>query len=149
MATDDRARAILFVPSRKGDRVDAKSLNGIPLFAELSKKDREQIARWADEIDEPVGFTLVDQGRFAHEFFVLLEGTVDVRKDDQHLTDLGPGDFFGEIALVEDERRTASVIATTPVRAIVMPSREFRAMRNQMPAVCARIEAAIKERSGR
>ena len=99
MATDDRARAILFVPSRKGDRVDAKSLNGIPLFAELSKKDREQIARWADEIDEPAGFTLVDQGRFAHEFFVLLEGTVDVRKDDQHLTDLGPGDFFGEIAL--------------------------------------------------
>ena len=96
--------------------MDAKSLNGIPLFAELSKKDREQIARWADEIDEPVGFTLVDQGRFAHEFFVLLEGTVDVRKDDQHLTDLGPGDFFGEIALVEDERRTASVIATTPSR---------------------------------
>jgi len=74
---------------------------------------------------------------------------VDVRKDDQHLTDLGPGDFFGEIALVEDERRTASVIATTPVRAIVMPSREFRAMRNQMPAVCARIEAAIQERSAR
>jgi len=85
--------------------VDAKSLNGIPLFAELSKKDREQIARWADEIDEPAGFTLVDQGRFAHEFFVLLQGTVDVRKDDEHLTDLGPGDFFGEIALVEDEPR--------------------------------------------
>ena len=129
--------------------MDAKSLNGIPLFAELSKKDREQIARWADEIDEPAGFRLVDQGRFAHEFFVLLEGTVDVRKDDQHLTDLGPGDFFGEIALVEDERRTASVTATTPVRAIVMHSRDFRAMRSQMPAVCARIEAAIQERSGR
>jgi hypothetical protein len=46
--------------------VDTKSLNGIPLFAELSKKDREQIARWADEIDEPAGFRLVDQGRFAH-----------------------------------------------------------------------------------
>jgi len=129
--------------------VDAKSLTGIPLFAELSKKDREQIARWADEIDEPAGFTLVDQGRFAHEFFVLLEGTVDVRKDDRHLTDLGPGDFFGEIALVEDERRTASVTATTPVRAIVMHARDFRTMRNQMPAVCARIEAAIQERGGR
>ncbi|HVD69598.1 MAG TPA: cyclic nucleotide-binding domain-containing protein [Actinomycetota bacterium] len=129
--------------------MDAKSLNGIPLFAELSKKDREQIARWADEIDEPAGFTLVDQGRFAHEFFVLLQGTVDVRKDDEHLTDLGPGDFFGEIALVEDERRTASVTATTPVRAIVMHSRDFRAMRAQMPAVCARIESAIQQRSGR
>ena len=129
--------------------MDTKGLEGIPLFAELSKKDREQIARWADEIDEPAGFTLVDQGRFAHEFFVLMEGTVEVRKDGEHLTDLGAGDFFGEIALVEDERRTASVIATSPVRAIVMHSREFGAMRGQMPAVADRIEAAIQERAGR
>ena len=99
--------------TKGGDRVDAKRPGRrYPLFAGLSKKEREQIARWADEIDEPAGYTLVDQGRFAHEFFVLLEGTVDVRKDDQHLTDLGPGDFSGEIALVEDERRTASVTAT-------------------------------------
>jgi CRP/FNR family transcriptional regulator, cyclic AMP receptor protein len=129
--------------------VDVKTLNGIPLFADLSKKDREQIARWADEIDEPAGFRLVDQGRFAHEFFVLIEGTVEVRKDDEHLTDLGPGDFFGEIALVEHERRTASVVATTPVRAMVMHEREFSAVRHQMPAVAERIEDAIQERAPR
>jgi CRP/FNR family transcriptional regulator, cyclic AMP receptor protein len=129
--------------------VDVKTLNGIPLFSDLSKKDREQIAKWADEIDEPAGFRLVDQGRFAHEFFVLLEGAVEVRKDDEHLTDLGPGDFFGEIALVEHERRTASVVATTPVRAMVMHEREFSAVRHQMPAVAERIEAAIHERAPR
>jgi CRP-like cAMP-binding protein len=129
--------------------VDVKGLNGIPLFAELSKKQRELIARWADEIDEPAGFALVDQGRFAHEFFVLMDGTVEVRKDGEHLTDLGPGDFFGEIALVENERRSASVTALTPVRAIVMHSREFATMRAQMPAVATRIEGAIRERSGR
>jgi CRP-like cAMP-binding protein len=88
----------------------------------------------------------VDQGTFAHEFFVLLDGTVEVRKDDRHLTDLGPGDFFGEIALVGHDRRTATVTATTPVRAIVMHSREFGAMRGAMPAVCDRIETAIQER---
>jgi CRP/FNR family cyclic AMP-dependent transcriptional regulator len=126
--------------------VDPKGLDGIPLFANLSKKDREQIARWADEIDEPAGAHLLDQGRLAHEFFVLIDGIVEVRKDGEHLTDLQPGDFFGEIALVEHERRTASVVATTPVRAIVMHAREFGAMRREMPAVCTTIEDTIKAR---
>ena len=126
--------------------MEAKRLEAVPLFAGLSRRERDRVARWADEIDEPAGYRLVDQGSFAHEFFVLLEGTVAVEKDDQHLTDLGPGDFFGEIALVERERRTATVTATTPVRAIVMHAREFGAMRGEMPAVCGRIEAAIRER---
>jgi CRP/FNR family transcriptional regulator, cyclic AMP receptor protein len=126
--------------------VDAKSLEQVPLFAGLSKREREQVARWADEIEEPAGHHLVDQGRFAHEFFVLLDGNVEVTKDGQHLTELGPGDFFGEIALVEHERRTATVTATTPVHAIVMHSREFGAMRGAMPAVCDRIQTAIRDR---
>jgi CRP/FNR family transcriptional regulator, cyclic AMP receptor protein len=129
--------------------VEAKRLEAVPLFAGLTRREREQVARWADEIDEPAGFHLVDQGTFAHEFFVLLEGAVEVRKDDEHLTDLGPGDFFGEIALVGRDRRTATVTATTPVRAIVMHSREFGAMRGAMPAVCDRIQTAIRERLAR
>jgi CRP/FNR family transcriptional regulator, cyclic AMP receptor protein len=129
--------------------VDAKRLVEIPLFAGLSKRERAQVARWADEIDEPAGYHLVDQGTFAHEFFVLLEGTVEVRQDGRHVADLGPGEFFGEIALVEQERRTATVAATTPVRAIVMHAREFGAMRVEMPAVADRIEAAVRERLAR
>jgi CRP-like cAMP-binding protein len=133
----------------EGDPVDAKRLEAVPLFAGLSKKERERVARWADEIDEPAGYRLVDQGTFAHEFFVLLDGNVEVTKDGQHLTDLGPGDFFGEIALVEHERRTATVRATSPVRAVVMHSRDFGAMRGELPMVCDRIETAIRERLGR
>ena len=129
--------------------MDPKGLDGIPLFASLSKKERDQVARWADEIDEPAGVHLLDQGRLAHEFFVLTQGTVEVRKDGEHLTDLQPGDFFGEIALVEQERRTASVVATTPVRAIVMHSREFGAMRKEMPTVCTKIEDTIRARLAR
>ena len=129
--------------------MDAKSLEQVPLFAGLSKKDRDRIARWADEIDEPAGYRLVDQGQWAHEFFVLLDGSVEVTKDGQHLADLGPGDFFGEIALVGHERRTATVRATTPVRAVVMHSREFGAMRGELPKVCDRIETAIRERLAR
>ena len=129
--------------------MDAKSLERVPLFAGLSKKERERVARWADEIDEPAGYRLVDQGTFAHEFFVLLDGSVEVTKDGAHLADLGPGEFFGEIALVEHERRTASVRATTPVRAIVMHARDFGAMRKEMPSVCDRIQTAMRDRLAR
>ncbi|MEO8476685.1 MAG: cyclic nucleotide-binding domain-containing protein [Actinomycetota bacterium] len=129
--------------------MDPKGLGGISLFAKLSKKERERVSRWADEIEVPAGTHLMDQGRLAHEFFVLVEGTVEIRKDGEHLANLQPDDFFGEIALVDHDRRTASVVATTPVRAIVMHAREFGAMRTEMPTVCAQIEDAIKERLAR
>jgi CRP/FNR family transcriptional regulator, cyclic AMP receptor protein len=126
--------------------MDAKRLETIPLFAELPRRDREQVARWADEIDVPAGHHLLDEGRFPHEFFVIEEGTVEVIKGGQHLADLGPGDFFGEIAIVEHERRTASVVSTTPLRAIVMSPREFDLMQNEMPSVAAKVHQAIRER---
>lgn len=126
--------------------MDAKRIQNIPLFAGLSKKEREQIARWADEIDVEAGYHLLDQGRFPHEFCVIEEGSVQVTKDGAILADLGPGDFFGEIALLEHEVRTASVVATTPLRAIVMSPPMFANMTKTMPAVADRIHAAIRER---
>lgn len=126
--------------------MDATDLEQVPLFAGLSKQERAQIAGWADVVDEPVGYHLVDQGRYAYEFFVLLEGTVEVQRDGAHVADMGPGDFFGEIALVEDDRRTATVVATTPLRAIVMHARAFRSMRASMPSVADQIEAAVRAR---
>ena len=129
--------------------MDQKRLKAIPLFADLSRKDLEKIARWADEVDVPAGYHLMDQGRFPHEFFVIEEGTVSITKDGQHITDLGPGDFCGEIAIVEHDRRTASVVATTPVTAIVMFARDFQAMDAEMPEVAARIQDAIRERMAR
>jgi voltage-gated potassium channel len=129
--------------------VDPSRLKSIPLFADLSDQDRAQVARWADELDVPEGKHLVDQGRFAHEFFVIEEGTAEVRQGDEKLTELGPGDFFGEIALIESDRRTASVIATSPMQTIVMFGRDFRQMEAQMPSVAARIRQAIEERRPR
>jgi CRP-like cAMP-binding protein len=126
--------------------VDAKRLAKIPLFAELPRRDRERVARWADEIDVPSGYRLVDEGRFPHEFFVIEEGTVEVIKGGHHLANLGPGDFFGEIAIVEHERRTASVVSTTPLRAIVMFVREFELMQSEMPSVAEKVRRAIRDR---
>ena len=129
--------------------MDARRLEKIPLFAELSRKEREQVARWADQIDVAAGYHLLEQDRFPHEFFVIEEGTVEVTKDGKHVADLGPGDFFGEIALLESERRTASVVTTSPVKAIVMFSREFQTMAGEMPSVAKQIHAAIRERLAR
>ena len=90
----------------------ADKLAQIPLFASLSKHDREQIARAADEVEVQAGKHLAEQGRFAYEFMAIEEGTADVIKDGEKLRELGPGDFFGEIGLLEAERRTATVVAT-------------------------------------
>jgi CRP-like cAMP-binding protein len=129
--------------------VDAKELEAVPLFAGLSKKERQSVARHADLVDLPAGYHLVDQGTFAHEFFVLTAGSVEVTQDGKHLTDLQPGDFFGEVALVEHLRRTASVVASTPITAVVMHQRDFDTMQRELPHVAEQIHRAVHERSPR
>lgn len=129
--------------------MDPSSLKQVPLFAELHENERRQVAQWADEVEVPAGERLVNQGAFAHEFFVITQGRAEVRKDDQQITELGPGDFFGEMALLEEERRTASVIAKEPMRVIVMFGRDFRAMEHTMPHVAKDIRQKMDERRQR
>jgi CRP/FNR family transcriptional regulator, cyclic AMP receptor protein len=129
--------------------MDAQRLRAIPLFSTLSKKEAEQVARWTDEVDVPAGKHLVEQGRFAHEFFAIESGTAEVLVDGEKVAELGPGDFFGEIALLEHQRRTATVTATSPITAIAMHERDFHAMAETMPAVCDRVRAAVRERLAR
>ena len=128
--------------------MDAERLRSIPLFQGLSRKELDQVGRWADELDVAAGRDLLDQGRLPHEFFVIEEGTVEVRQDRRPIATLGPGDFFGEIALIEGDRRTATVETTTPVRAIVMDSRSFGAMMDALPKVADRIREAGRRRLG-
>jgi CRP/FNR family cyclic AMP-dependent transcriptional regulator len=129
--------------------VDAAHLTGVPLLADLSKRDLEHVARWADEVDMAPGRHLLDEGALPHEFFLILEGEVEVTHDEQTLATLGPGDFFGEIAILEDMRRTATVVTTTPCRLAVMTPQAFSSMRSSMPVVADRIQAAALARMGR
>jgi CRP-like cAMP-binding protein len=126
--------------------MDAERLKQLPLFADLPTKQLGRIASWADEIDLPAGKQLIEQGTFAHEFFLITEGTAEVLHDGKHLANLGPGDFFGEIALLEGHRRTASVVTTSPVRVVVMFSREFDAMDRELPEVAERIRQEMLAR---
>jgi CRP-like cAMP-binding protein len=126
--------------------MDAKRLRSVPLFAELSDRELEDVARHADEVDVPAGKELAHQGSFAYEFFVIEDGTAEVTRDGDRIAELGPGDFFGEIGLLETDRRTASVVATTPMSLIVMFGPDFRELERRSPEVAARIRTAIRER---
>jgi CRP/FNR family cyclic AMP-dependent transcriptional regulator len=126
--------------------VQEHELAPYPLFASLSKKEREIVGRYLDRIDVPAGRKLADEGSFAHEFFIIDDGEAAVTRGDDTLRTLGPGDFFGEIALLEADRRTASVTASTPMRLLVMHGRDFRSMVGESPEVAERVRAAIRER---
>jgi voltage-gated potassium channel len=126
--------------------VDVDRLQQLPLFRDLPHKDLERIARWADEVDVPVGKHLMEQGAFPHEFMLIASGSAEVLFNGQHLADLGPGEFFGEIALLEEHRRSATVTAGPGLRIVVMHERDFRAMEDEMPEVAERIRAVMRDR---
>ena len=126
--------------------MDLRRLKIVPLFQGLAKKDLEQLSRWADEVEVREGEALARQGTFAHEFFIIEEGTADVTRDAGYVATLGPGDFFGEIGLIESARRTATVVATSPMRLIVMTGWDFKAMQDTMPHVAHEIQKSIEER---
>jgi len=126
--------------------MDEARLRAIPLFAGLSKKERRTVARLADEVDREPGDRLVREGEFAYEFFAIEAGTAEVRRGEQYLDELGPGDFCGEMGLVAGAKRGASVTATSPVTAIVMTAYAFRQVDREMPAVAKQIRKAIEER---
>jgi CRP/FNR family cyclic AMP-dependent transcriptional regulator len=126
--------------------MDAQQLDGVGLFSGLSKQERATLAQWTDEVSVPAGHVLATEGQFAHEFFVVEEGSAAVTHDGERIAELGPGEFFGEIGLLETERRTATVVATTPMKLIVMFQREFKQMEQDMPAAADRIRSAIRAR---
>jgi voltage-gated potassium channel len=126
--------------------MDAKELKEIPLFAGLSKRELAAAARLSDAITVPAGEHIVDEGKFAHEFFAIIDGTAEVQHEGKTVAELGPGDFFGEIALVTLARRTASVVAKTPMTLLVIFGPNFSSLRYDFPDVKTKIDAAIAER---
>jgi CRP-like cAMP-binding protein len=127
--------------------MDVKHLEGIALFENLSKEQLAEVARQADEIDVEAGKRLVSEGRFGYEFFVIQNGTAEVMRGDEHIADLGPGDFFGEMALLGDTVRNADVICSTPMTALVMTDSAFRSLARRMPDVAEEIRAACRRRT--
>ena len=131
---------------RKNAKIEL--LKRVPLFEECSRKDLNEIAGIADEIDLRDGKELTRQGGPGREFFVLIDGTADVEKGTRRVNRLGPGDFFGEIALVTRRPRTATVVATSPVRALVITDRSFRRLLDHQPQIQSKVMSALAARLG-
>jgi CRP-like cAMP-binding protein len=127
--------------------VDPADLQNLRLFEGLDERELEKLSRWATDLDFGAGRRIFDQGEIAWEFFVILDGDVEVLRGGDTLAVLHPGEFFGEMALEAGDRRNASVVAKTPVRLAVMLGRDFREMEQEMPHVAEQIRGAIKRRS--
>ena len=126
--------------------MDETDLQSIPLFESLPRDDRRLIAQHADEVDVAEGTDLVRQGEFAYEFFVIEQGGAQVLRDGEHIADLGPGDFLGEMGIVNKAVRNATVTTTADSKVIVMTEQAFRSVSSTNPGVASKIQAAVEER---
>jgi voltage-gated potassium channel len=128
-------------------RPTPEELATIPLFAGLSEEQLRAAAGWFDVQPTSEGVRVAGEGAAGYSFFVLAEGTATVTADGSQLRTLEPGDFFGEMAILGDGRRTATVTTTSPARLLVLFGTEFRELQKQLPDVAARIEAAMARRA--
>lgn len=134
---------------RLGGNPKLDLLKRVPLFATCSKHDLEEIGRITDEIDLPEGRELITQGRRGQQFFVLVDGSAEVRRKGEVVNELQEGDFFGELALLSDRETTATVTATSPVRVLVITPQSLRRLMRESESVQQQVLEALAQRMPR
>jgi CRP/FNR family cyclic AMP-dependent transcriptional regulator len=131
----------LFSQDRK-----VQALKGAPLFEGLSRKELAQLARVSEDLEVEPGTVLCKEGDIGHEFFVIIDGKVKITRKGRRVSVRGGGDFVGEIALIEDVPRTATVTAETPVRLFVLTRKDFRHLLDEQPNVERKVMRALARR---
>jgi CRP/FNR family cyclic AMP-dependent transcriptional regulator len=122
------------------------ALKRAPLFDGLSRKELTQLARVSEDLEIPAGRALCTEGDIGHEFFVIVDGKVEVTRNGKRVATRGGGEFVGEIALLEQTPRTATVTAKTPLRVFVLTSQDFRTLINENPTVERKLLRALARR---
>jgi CRP/FNR family cyclic AMP-dependent transcriptional regulator len=129
--------------------MNAEELKSIPLFADLSEDARRELAVWLNEVEVQEGKHLVDEGDYAYDLFVIVDGRAEVTREGEHLADLGPGDFFGEMGVLGEEgRRNATVISKTPMKLLTLLHYDVDRMRKKAPEMIGELLEAVKARGG-
>jgi CRP-like cAMP-binding protein len=121
-------------------------LKTVPLFNGCTRRDLVLIARASDEIDFKPGRVLIKEGAGGREFFVIVDGTVDIERGGKKIDALGPGDFFGEASLLTDRPRNATVKTTSDVQAIVLTKQRFRQVLSQHPLISFKVMQSVADR---
>jgi CRP/FNR family transcriptional regulator, cyclic AMP receptor protein len=126
--------------------LDATRLKSIPLFDEVGDEELAQIAPFAQEVSVEAGKVLVREGDFSYEFMAIEDGQAEVTRGGEHVADLGPGDFFGEMGLLEKTLRNATVTAKTPMRLVTLTGWDLRRVERTAPEAIERVRTVLEER---
>ncbi|TML63666.1 MAG: cyclic nucleotide-binding domain-containing protein [Actinobacteria bacterium] len=126
--------------------VRLEMLAQVPMFSACSKRELQLIARRADPLDIDKGQVLVKEGTTGHEFFVIIHGKAKVTRRGRQVAVLGPGNFFGELALLDTAPRNASVTAQTPMEVLVLGQREFSGLLAEVPAMSTKVMKGMARR---
>ena len=126
--------------------MDPEGLKAIPLFSSLNDDDLKLVAMFVSEVSVSKGKHLVDEGDYSYEFFMIQDGKAEVSRGGEKIAELGPGDFFGEIGLLEKRTRNASVVAETPMRLITLSHWDLNRLRKRYPEVADQLRSVIEER---
>lgn len=126
--------------------MDASRLKSLPLFQDVPDDELAQIAAFAQEVAVEEGRELVREGDFSYEFMAIEEGEAEVTRDGEHVADLGPGDFFGEMGLLEKTLRNATVTAKAPMNLITLTGWDLKRMERHIPEAAERVRNKLEER---
>jgi CRP/FNR family transcriptional regulator, cyclic AMP receptor protein len=121
-------------------------LKHVPLFADCSRRELREIASVADEVVVPAGTVLAREGKSGRELVIIVEGAADVTKRGRKINEVGDGDFVGEIAVVTDTPRTASVKTTQPTHALVLTRRDFKTLMKRVPTIQLKVLETLARR---
>ena len=123
--------------ARKDDKLD--QLGRMWLFSACSKRDLQMIGRASDEVDVPAGKALTEEGKAGHEFYLILDGQASVRRNGKKVATLGPGQYFGELSLLDKGPRSATVVADTDMRLLILGQREFNGTLDEVPGLAHKL----------
>lgn len=128
--------------------MDAERLKSVAPFDSLPDGEREKFAVWVGELKVDAGRHLADQGDYAYELFVIEDGTAEVRQDGEPIAELGPGEFFGEMGVLEKAQRSATVISKTPMTLFTLSHWDVKRLQREAPEAIEELRRVIDERRG-
>ena len=128
--------------------MDAERLKSLPPFDALDDDKRDKFAVWVGELKVDAGKHLADQGDFAYELFVIEDGTAEVQQDGEVIAELGPGEFFGEMGVLEHAQRNATVISKTPMKLFTLSHWDVKRLQRESPEAIDELRRVIDERRG-
>ena len=128
--------------------MDADRLRSVPPFDSLPDDVREKFAVWVGELKVDEGRHLAEQGDFAYELFVIEDGQARVEQDGEQIAELGPGEFFGEMGVLERAQRNATVVAASPMRLFTLSHWDVKRLERQWPEAVGQLRQVVEQRRG-